>query len=82
MVIFFFVMLQAEENGLPPVPEGEGDNHADMKIRMTQSTFDTLQAENTAGTAKGEMDMEHNLSEEERKQMSDKLKDHLVGYNN
>jgi hypothetical protein len=43
------------------------------------STFDTLQAENNAGTAKGEMDMEHNLSEEERKQMSEKLKDHLVG---
>ena len=61
------------------MPESEGDNHADVKIRMTQSTFDTLQAENNAGTAKGEMDMEHNLSEEERKQMSEKLKDHLVG---
>lgn len=45
---------------------------------MTQSTFDTLQAENTAGTAKGEMDMEHTLAEEERKQMTEKLKDHMV----
>lgn len=69
--------MQAEQVGLPPPPEGNEDR-ADIKLRNTQSLLDTLQAEEAAGSAKGVTDIDHNLSEEERKHMSEKLQEHLV----
>lgn len=73
-VWFFF---KAADEGLPP-PLQEDDNVADTKIRQSEALYDTLLAEEAAGQAKGEGEMDHQLSEEKRRQESEKLQDHLV----
>lgn len=73
----FVYFLQAADEGLPP-PLQEDDNVADTKIRQSEALYDTLLAEEAAGQAKGEGEMDHQLSEEKRRQESEKLQDHLV----
>lgn len=73
-LIFSF---KAAVEGLPP-PLQEDDNVADTKIRQSEALYDTLLAEEAAGQAKGEGEMDHQLSEEKRRQESEKLQDHLV----
>lgn len=72
-----FVFFQAADEGIPP-PLQEDDNVADTKIRQSEALYDTLLAEEAAGQAKGEGEMDHQLSEEKRRQESEKLQDHLV----
>lgn len=71
------LFFQAADEGLPP-PLQEDDNVADTKIRQSEALYDTLLAEEAAGQAKGEGEMDHQLSEEKRRQESEKLQDHLV----
>lgn len=73
----FNLSFQAADEGLPP-PLQEDDNVADTKIRQSEALYDTLLAEEAAGQAKGEGEMDHQLSEEKRRQESEKLQDHLV----
>ena len=68
---------QAEEAGLPPVPDRF--DSSEIKLKTSQNILNGLQAEEAAGTAKLETDLDNNLSEQERKQLSEKMKDHLVG---
>lgn len=73
----FDLFFQAADEGLPP-PLREDDIVADTKIRQSEALYDTLLAEEAAGQAKGEGEMDHQLSEEKRRQESEKLQDHLV----
>ncbi|WAR00886.1 hypothetical protein MAR_025258, partial [Mya arenaria] len=66
---------EAEENGLPPLPEAV--DVADMKLRMSESVLDTLAGEEAAGTARLNTDLNNNLGDEERRQMGEKLREHL-----
>ena len=45
---------------------------------MSQGVLDTLQSQEAAGTAKLEVDLEDNLGNEERKKLSDRMKEHIV----
>ena len=68
--------LQAEQSGLPPPPV-KGD-HSGTKMKMSQSVLDTLQAEEASGMAKTETDIDNSLGEEERRQLSERMKEHMV----
>ena len=48
---------------------------------MSQSVLDTLQAEEASGLAKTETDIDHSLGDEERRQLSEKMKEHMVRSN-
>lgn len=76
LVMIFSIQLQAAEAGLPPLPDSR--DNSEYKLKMSQSVLDTLQAEEDSGTAKLESDLENNLGEEERRQLSEKMKEHLV----
>ena len=47
-------------------------------MKMSQSVLDTLQAEEASGMAKTEMDVDNSLGDEERRQLSEKMKEHMV----
>ena len=47
-------------------------------MKMSQSVLDTLQAEEASGMAKTETDIDKSLGEEERRQLSEKMKEHMV----
>ncbi|KAH3741464.1 hypothetical protein DPMN_048189, partial [Dreissena polymorpha] len=66
---------EAQEAGLPAIPEPA--DVSDMKLRMSESVLDTLAAEETSGQAKLEAELAGDLGEEERRQMCEKMKDHL-----
>ena len=51
---------------------------ADTKIRQSEALYDTLLAEEAAGAAKGEAEIEHQLSEDKRRLESEKMQEHLV----
>lgn len=45
---------------------------------MSQNVLDTLQAQEAAGSAKLEAELEDNIGGDERKKLSDRLKEHMV----
>ena len=51
---------------------------ADTKIRQSEALYDTLLAEEAAGAAKGEGEIEHQLSEDKGRLESEKMQEHLV----
>ena len=57
----------------------KGD-HSETKMKMSQGVLDTLQAEEASGMAKTETDIDKSLGEEERRQLSEKMKEHMVGH--
>ena len=50
----------------------------DTKIRQSEALYDTLLAEEAAGAAKGEGEIELQLSEDKRRLKSEKMQEHLV----
>jgi len=71
------VCLQAEEAGLPPLPDAA--DLGDMKLRMAESVLTTLAGEEATGAARLTTELDDNLGEEERRQICDKTREHIVG---
>lgn len=69
-------LLQAIEAGLPLPPDPA--DMSDVKLKTSQNVLDTLESEEAAAVAKLNMDLEDNLGNEERRQLSEKMRDHMV----
>nr|XP_022294829.1 uncharacterized protein LOC111104944 [Crassostrea virginica] len=67
---------EAEEAGLSPSLE-EDYSVTDTKIRQSEALYDTLLAEEASGAAKGEGEIELQLSEDKRRLKSEKMQEHL-----
>lgn len=50
-----------------------------MKLRMAESVLTTLAGEEATGAARLTTELDDNLGEEERRQICDKTREHIVG---
>ena len=71
-----FCCLQAIDAGLPLPPDPT--DMSDVKLKTNQSMFDTLVSEEAAANAKLNTDLDDNLGNEERRQLCDKMREHMV----
>lgn len=69
--------MQAQSVGLPP-PKVSEDN-AEVKLRTEEFLLRGANSEEQAGLADAEMNTDQKLSEEQRNQMSQSVKEQTVG---
>ena len=77
-LIFFpiTIFVQAEEAGLPPPPEGA--DMTSITLSTEQGHLSSIHNEETAGQSRADMDANHNMSDQMRKNMSNNLTNQIV----